>query len=348
MDDLYSLVFCGKIAQEHDPAVVRRKVQALLKADSSHIDRLFSGQKVYLKKELDRVTVERYKQYFESTGAICAVELDAQFKPVLLQTPPAKMINCPKCDMEQKDTSTCIGCGIIIAKYERMQEHQKYGIPKSGCDFSAAAPDRSMQTESVKNNVGGLSTLIRTVMIVALIVLGGYWGYQQFTAATDRNEVFTSNDCGDPCESAIGHLESAGVEFIEYNVDASEGNLKKFMKHRTNSLPLAVINNKTLNGYSHASYQAAIADLQGKYLEESANTVVMYSARGCGYCRQAQEFFAENEIEYIEHYISDSNSRWRYEELGGRGTPLILINGTRIDGFDREATTKELHEAGLM
>jgi glutaredoxin len=74
----------------------------------------------------------------------------------------------------------------------------------------------------------------------------------------------------------------------------------------------------------------------------------MYSSRGCGYCRRAQELFAEYRIQYVEHDISYPDSRQRYTELNGRGVPLILINGTRINGFDKQAILEALQKAGLM
>jgi glutaredoxin len=185
-------------------------------------------------------------------------------------------------------------------------------------------------------------------VIIAVIAVCGYFGYRKFAGGTAGNVVFTSNDCGDPCQSAVAHLTMAGVEFTECNIDSSKENLKKFRKYGGNTLPLAIISDKPLFGYNQATYQNVIDEFQGKYLQESANSVVMYSSRGCGYCRRAQELFAEYRIQYVEHDISYPDSRQRYTELNGRGVPLILINGTRINGFDKQAILEALQKAGLM
>lgn len=77
---------------------------------------------------------------------------------------------------------------------------------------------------------------------------------------------------------------------------------------------------------------------------QPAPEVVMYAVPGCGYCRQARQYFAEQDIDYVEYNI-DASSRHRkeYRRLGGRGTPLILIDGRKIRGFDRRAIEAALH-----
>jgi glutaredoxin len=185
-------------------------------------------------------------------------------------------------------------------------------------------------------------------MIIALITGSGFAAYRHFARSPEVNMVFTSNDCGAPCQSALVHLQRAGVDFTECNVDDSQEYLEKFMKYRSNSLPLGIINNKILIGYNQATYQDVINELRGTYLQESGDAVVMYSTQGCGYCRRAREFFAEHNIQYIENDIANQSNRRRYEELGGRGVPLILIRGTRIDGFQQKAIAKALRNAGLL
>ena len=66
--------------------------------------------------------------------------------------------------------------------------------------------------------------------------------------------------------------------------------------------------------------------------------VVMYATDWCGYCKQTRRFLDSKGIPYKEYDIEKSaEGRKAYEALGGRGIPLIDVNGTIIRGFSEEA-----------
>lgn len=66
--------------------------------------------------------------------------------------------------------------------------------------------------------------------------------------------------------------------------------------------------------------------------------VVMYATEWCGYCKQTRRFLDSKGIPYKEYDIEKSDEgRKAYEALGGRGIPLIDVNGTIIRGFSEEA-----------
>jgi len=74
-------------------------------------------------------------------------------------------------------------------------------------------------------------------------------------------------------------------------------------------------------------------------------TVVMYAVPDCGYCRQARAYFSAQGIEYTEYSINTSAKRLReFRRLGGRGTPLLRIEGKTIHGFNRQAIEAALNE----
>ena len=63
--------------------------------------------------------------------------------------------------------------------------------------------------------------------------------------------------------------------------------------------------------------------------------VVMYATDWCGYCKQTKRFLDSKGIPFREFDIEkDAEARKAYEALGGRGIPLIDVNGTLIRGFD--------------
>jgi len=72
--------------------------------------------------------------------------------------------------------------------------------------------------------------------------------------------------------------------------------------------------------------------------EQSAKEVIMYAIPNCGYCRKARQYFANRGIDYVEYDINKSSKRLNeFRRLGGRGTPLILIDGKKIQGFNTRA-----------
>jgi len=65
--------------------------------------------------------------------------------------------------------------------------------------------------------------------------------------------------------------------------------------------------------------------------------VTLYSTDWCGYCKQAKRFLDQKGIPFKEFDIEkDTEARKAYEALGGRGIPLLDVNGTLIRGFEPE------------
>lgn len=342
METHYSLVFHGEIAPGKTPDQVRENVQKLLKVSPEQLSRVFSGEKIYIKKNLASEKAGRYKQLFETTGAICSLEPEPEKELTLSLTPTENTTRCPKCGLEQPETSECAGCGIIIAKFLRLQEQRSSDL------LLATGTGQGTNSDATKPRSGSLGAFVRNLIIINLIIGGGYAGYRQYAKLPEGNVLFTSNDCGEPCEMALFHLNREGVEFSECNIDDSKENLKRFRKFDSNTLPLIILVGTKQIGYNQNELQNLIDMEQGKYLPESADKVVMYTRSTCGYCRKARNYFDQHDIEYIELEISDPNNRIRYDELRGRGVPLILIDGKRNDGFHEQVVTQMLEEAGIM
>jgi glutaredoxin len=76
----------------------------------------------------------------------------------------------------------------------------------------------------------------------------------------------------------------------------------------------------------------------GKTLE-----VVMYSTQGCPYCEKARQWFTSKNIVWDERDIEASETaRAEWKSLGGMGTPLIMINGKRINGYSEGEMAAEI------
>lgn len=62
--------------------------------------------------------------------------------------------------------------------------------------------------------------------------------------------------------------------------------------------------------------------------------VVMYSAEWCGVCKKAKKYFKNANIRYTNYDIDKSKSaRARYNKLGAKGVPVILVGNNRMNGF---------------
>jgi len=74
---------------------------------------------------------------------------------------------------------------------------------------------------------------------------------------------------------------------------------------------------------------------------ESDAPVVLFSTSTCPYCREVRDLFVRLNVRYRDFVIDDSaEARQRFDRLGGRAVPLLLIGDRRIVGF-REATIRD-------
>ena len=65
-----------------------------------------------------------------------------------------------------------------------------------------------------------------------------------------------------------------------------------------------------------------------------SGTVEIFVTDWCGYCKQAEAYMRSNNIAYVAYNIEkDKAAHQRFQELGGRGVPLILIGQHRMAGF---------------
>ena len=79
MSDEYRLVFSAEVISGQHPAVVNKRLQAVLKLDDERMEALFSGKPVVVKKARDEDTAVRYQTAFEKAGArLRVLPLDAE------------------------------------------------------------------------------------------------------------------------------------------------------------------------------------------------------------------------------------------------------------------------------
>ena len=74
MKNHYNIVFEGKTVPEKDIDSVKKALMNILKADEQSIDRLFSGKRVLIRKNVEAGTAKKFQKAFEDIGAICNLE----------------------------------------------------------------------------------------------------------------------------------------------------------------------------------------------------------------------------------------------------------------------------------
>lgn len=69
-----------------------------------------------------------------------------------------------------------------------------------------------------------------------------------------------------------------------------------------------------------------------------ASPVVIFTIDFCPACLGAKQWFRDNDITFHELNIEQSEAAAeRFRQIGGRGIPLILVDGQRLQGFSPEA-----------
>lgn len=90
MSGFFNVVFAGQIVAGADPATVRANIAKLFKASDAMVEKLFSGQRIAVKKAVDQATAMKYRAVMKQAGAVAQVEpADAQGRPLAAAAAPA-------------------------------------------------------------------------------------------------------------------------------------------------------------------------------------------------------------------------------------------------------------------
>lgn len=69
--------------------------------------------------------------------------------------------------------------------------------------------------------------------------------------------------------------------------------------------------------------------------------VTIYTSSSCPHCVTTKNYFSSKGINYIEKNVSqDSNAKRELMALGYRSVPIIVINGTKVVGFNKRKIEK--------
>lgn len=85
-------------------------------------------------------------------------------------------------------------------------------------------------------------------------------------------------------------------------------------------------------------------DQQAKADALSRQSVEIFTAPWCGYCKKAIAFLELNQVAYEEHDVSQSPAAALRQKMlgGGSGVPFAVINGEKISGWSQQAYARAL------
>ncbi len=330
----FNIVTLGKVGTGLDQVQVQDNVRGLCKYTDATLAKVFSGQMFCIKSGLDLATAKRYKGALDSTGLVC--EIIPQRKkadPVIQPVEKVPSFNCPKCGFTQQQGTSCVSCFVVFEKYLDLQrEKEFYTQPLAR---PAVAPARS-------SGSGGFG---KVVLAFVVLVIVAYFSLPQLNKPSS-NEIllYTSNNCGVPCDEAKAYLDGRGVNYSETNIDASDENMQKFRACNVGNLPLAYIGGEEVIGFNEIPFRIAVDGFLGRQNGTLDKNIVMYSAHGCSYCNKARNYFTENNIAFEEYYINDPAHLADYRSYAPIGTPLILIGGIQVNGFSKPAIEMALRQ----
>ena len=105
-------------------------------------------------------------------------------------------------------------------------------------------------------------------------------------------------------------------------------------------IPLFIIVALFIAGYALVGHFSSPAFSSDPVVLRHGNEpkIVMFGTQSCKYCAIARSFFQAHHLPFVENDIDTSDKHLQmFYILGGKGTPLIVVNGEIIHGFDETA-----------
>jgi glutaredoxin len=80
-----------------------------------------------------------------------------------------------------------------------------------------------------------------------------------------------------------------------------------------------------------------------------APRLLLYSAPGCGHCRQLKAHLQRLKVPFQELDISrNRRAQSEFQRLGARGVPVLLAGEQRLDGYDPRRLDRLLRSLGII
>ncbi len=78
--------------------------------------------------------------------------------------------------------------------------------------------------------------------------------------------------------------------------------------------------------------------LGASFTPDPDKSVTLLTTAWCGYCRAARKFLQRNGVQFTELDVETTEEgRVFYDRVGGRGVPVLVIDGHVVHGMDVQA-----------
>jgi len=94
-DTRYNILFAGELAGGADPVEVRRQLQKKFKLSNEATERLFNGNTIAVRRDVDLTTAERYQDIFHAAGARARIR-KVESSPEPVPVPPTASTETPE------------------------------------------------------------------------------------------------------------------------------------------------------------------------------------------------------------------------------------------------------------
>jgi hypothetical protein len=188
----YKLVFDGTISDGYQVTDVKKNLAALLKANASQIELLFSKPEVVIKKNMDYESAKKYQIAMQKAGTVCQVIEASQGQSAIPQEKAAPVPDSgPSSDrlvMENPSEAVVDRTGTARTHHftnEPVKEIGETALPK---DFQHSSSEKNVERESVDKKIGkGIGDIIAGVVLIAIGLL---WGGSIFLGTADAFDIF--------------------------------------------------------------------------------------------------------------------------------------------------------------
>ena len=117
----YKIVFTGMEIPQHHRERVKANLSVVFKVPVSKLAPLFQDRPVTLKKDLDLIEANRYRDIVEREGGACRVEPmneNTSSMSMTIESTQRNIVTCPRCATRQERAPICSGCGVILQRYD--------------------------------------------------------------------------------------------------------------------------------------------------------------------------------------------------------------------------------------
>jgi hypothetical protein len=160
--DQYNVIFFGRIFPGRDPDEVRGRIGEMFHLGGEQLDKLFSGARIAIKKDLDLQTAQRYRDAFQNAGAMVELKRSeptaAAADPAPAPRPVPEAPKAPAAAIDEQGLTLLPPRSGSLAEFA--QEAEPAPIPDlSHLDMAAVGSDldqKSQPTPALELDLSGL------------------------------------------------------------------------------------------------------------------------------------------------------------------------------------------------